>query len=102
MTATSAMDLGAKLEIQRKAFRAHPNRGLEDRNNDLKRLLAGVIASQEELIAAADEDFGGRSRQETLLTEICTTTNAIRHAQANLASWARPRRRAVSYTLQPG
>lgn len=92
----------AKLEAQRRAFRACPNRALADRKSDLKRLLAEVLAAQEEIVAAVNDDFGGRSRQETLLTEIYTTVSAIRHARANLAGWARPRRRAVPFTLQPG
>ncbi len=92
----------SEFEAQRKAFRARPNPTLAECKDHLARLLKAVLAAQEEIVQAVDEDFGGRSRQETLLTEIYTTVSAIRHARANLTSWARPRRRPVPYTLQPG
>jgi acyl-CoA reductase-like NAD-dependent aldehyde dehydrogenase len=92
----------SQFAAQRKAFRARPNPTLAERKSDLTRLLKAVLAAQEEFVAAVTEDFGGRSRQETLLTEIYTTVSAIRHARANLTNWARPRRRPVPHTLQPG
>ena len=102
MSATSATDLTPKLDAQRQAFRALPNPTSEKRKDDLKRLLTAVLNHQEQIVSAINDDFGGRSRQETVLTEIYTTVSAIRYARANLAGWMRPRRRKVPLTLQPG
>ena len=93
MSATSATDLTPKLDAQRQAFRALPNPTSEKRKDDLKRLLTAVLNHQEQIVSAINDDFGGRSRQETVLTEIYTTVSAIRYARANLAGWMRPRRR---------
>jgi coniferyl-aldehyde dehydrogenase len=90
------------LDLQRQAFRARPNPTVAERKIDLQRLLTAVLSHQEEIVAAVNDDFGGRSRQETVLTEIYTTVSAIRYARKNLADWVRPRRRHVPLTLQPG
>ena len=90
------------LDLPRRAFQARPHPTPAERKGDLKRLLSAVLDNQEELVAAVNQDFGGRSRQETLLTEIYTTVSAIRHARKNLTRWTQPRRREVPLTLQPG
>ena len=58
--------LGAMKAAQRLA--GTPN--LAVRNERLSRIAAMVRTYQEEIVAAVDEDFGGRAREETLLAEI--------------------------------
>ena len=41
----------------------------------------------EELAAAIDRDFDGRSRDETRILEIFPSLSAIRHARRHLKRW---------------
>ncbi|MDA1098894.1 MAG: coniferyl aldehyde dehydrogenase [Proteobacteria bacterium] len=67
----------------------------------LGRIAAMVKEKQNAIITAVDADFGGRSREETLLAEIFTTLSSIHHAKAQLAKWMRPRRRAMDLAFKP-
>jgi len=67
----------------------------------LDRIAAMVKENQAAIIAAIDADFGGRSREETLLAEIFTTLSGVRHAKGRLATWMRPRSRAMDLAFRP-
>ncbi len=67
----------------------------------LGRIGAMVKEHQGAIIRAVDADFGGRSREETLLAEIFTTLSSVRHAKGRLAKWMRPRRRAMDLAFMP-
>lgn len=87
---------------QKAAGRASRAPDAAERKARLRRLLAVLLEQQEEAVRVVDRDFGGRSRAETLLTEIYTTASAIRHAVRHVQAWMRPQARSVPYTLQPG
>jgi len=83
---------------------ANQRDGAPDRARRLEwlgRIGAMVKQHQAAIIAAVDADFGGRSRQETLLAEIFTTLSSVRHAKGQLAKWMRPRRRAMDLSFLP-
>lgn len=67
----------------------------------LARLEAGLIAAQDEIVAAIATDFGRRAAEETLLGEVLGTVRAIRHARRHLHGWARPRRVATGLPFWP-
>jgi coniferyl-aldehyde dehydrogenase len=78
--------------------------GIPDRARRLDwlgRIGAMVQEYQDAIIQAIDADFGGRSREETLLAEIFTTRSSVRHARGQLGKWMRSRRRAMDLTLKP-
>jgi coniferyl-aldehyde dehydrogenase len=91
------------LRRQQQAFRQdmNPSRGLRpDRRARLERLLdADAEREFADLIA---QDFGNRSRIETVLAESIFTRSAIRHARRHLKSWMKPRRAPTALTYQPG
>ncbi len=89
--------LGAMKAAQRLA--GTPN--LAVRNERLSRIAAMVRTYQEEIVAAVDEDFGGRAREETLLAEIFTTLSSVRHARKYLRRWMRPERRSLDLAFRP-
>ncbi|MCS6931453.1 MAG: aldehyde dehydrogenase family protein, partial [Acetobacteraceae bacterium] len=62
---------------------------------------AAHLARAEEVARAADADFGGRSRIETLLADVLCVAEAAAHAARNLARWMRPRRAAVPLAFWP-
>ncbi len=83
---------------------AHQRDGFADlalRRDRLGRIGAMVRENQDAIVAAIDADFGGRSREETLLAEIFTTLSSVRHARGGVAKWMRPRRRAMDLAFMP-
>lgn len=86
---------------QRTAFAKAPYPTAGERRANLKRLLSAILGRQEQLASAIDRDFGGRSRDEVLFSEIYVAVNAIRHARQRVNGWMTPRPRPVSWPLQP-
>jgi coniferyl-aldehyde dehydrogenase len=88
-------------EAQREAFRREPYPPLEVRRERLQKLLGALQERRHDLASAISEDFGHRSRHESLLVEVLLSANAIRYALKNLKSWMKPQARSTSITLQP-
>jgi coniferyl-aldehyde dehydrogenase len=72
-----------------------------ERQYALKRLLEAVQHHKEAVVEAISQDFGRRSRIETLAAEIMVTMEEIKHAQKHLRRWMRPERRPISLTFKP-
>jgi len=88
-------------ERQRAAYLAAPYPSLERRREKLAALHALIRARTGQIHEAINADFGHRSRDETLLTEIMGTLKAISYAKRNLHRWMKPRRRAVDISFKP-
>jgi coniferyl-aldehyde dehydrogenase len=67
----------------------------------LRGLLDVVLASQDDIAAAIDADFGGRGRTETLIAEVWVVAQALRHTLAHMNSWTRTKRVPMVLPLQP-
>jgi coniferyl-aldehyde dehydrogenase len=87
--------LRAALDLQRRAYFAHPVPGLEERRADLRTLQRFIRENKDALCAAINADYGHRSRHETLLTEIAPAVDGIDHVLGKLRSWMKPQRRHV-------
>lgn len=90
------------LRAQRQAFEAARYPSYVQRRQRLLRLKALLHAHREEIVAALNEDFGHRSRDETLIAEVAGTVAHIEYVSRHLAGWMRPRRRATSMWFLPG
>ncbi len=97
----SDTDLAFTFALQRTAFAGNPMPPAAQRQQWLKSLRAALLADQQALIAAIDQDFEGRSADETLLAELLPSVQGIRHAERHLQRWMRPARRAVGLAFQP-
>ena len=97
MTTPNAMQV--MLEYQRAAFGSVMPEPLAERKDRLSRAIALLVDHAEEFAAAASADFGHRSREQTLLTDIMPSISALRFARANLARWARGERRRTLFPL---
>jgi coniferyl-aldehyde dehydrogenase len=86
---------------QAESFAAAPYPSASERRAILTRLLEALLAHQDEFAAAIDHDFGGRSRDEVLFSEIYVAVNAIRHARRHLQRWMAERPRHVGWPMQP-
>jgi coniferyl-aldehyde dehydrogenase len=73
-----------------------------DRRREVLASLASVMLRRADDIAAAvDADYGGRSTEETLLAEVLLVANAARYARRRLRRWARPRRVPAPVAFRP-
>jgi coniferyl-aldehyde dehydrogenase len=83
---------------------AHAAKGglpIEARRAQLRALRALVKDNAERFAATISDDFGGRSRHETLVSEIGVLLGAIDHALPRLARWSRPERVWVGWRYFP-
>ncbi|SDS64543.1 coniferyl-aldehyde dehydrogenase [Halopseudomonas litoralis] len=90
------------LSCQRGAFQAEPMPSLDIRLTWLKRLRSVLVSEQESLVQAVNQDFGNRSRDETLFAEILPTLQSIDHTCKHLRRWMKPSRRPLGIAFQPG
>lgn len=90
------------LEIQRAAFAADMLPSAASRRERLDRLYALVAENEAAILDAISADFGGRARQEMVLTELFIVLSAIRQQRRKLARWMRPRRVATPLHMLPG
>ena len=87
--------LRAALELQRRAYFAHPVPTLEERRADLCTLKRFVQEHKNALCDAISADYGHRSRHETLLAEIVPVIGGIDHTISHLRGWMKAQRRGV-------
>jgi coniferyl-aldehyde dehydrogenase len=94
--------LASDLERQRAAYFADPTPGYRQRREDLLALKRMLSEHRDEIIAAISEDYGNRSRHETLFAEIITVADTINDALKRLKKWMKPQRRHIDVTMFPG
>lgn len=97
---TPTIDLAPTLARLRHAWQARkPND--HQRRDDLTRLRAALKAQLEPMARAISEDFGGRSRHESLIADGMTVLGEIDHLLKHLRGWMRPKRVGVGIKFWP-
>lgn len=94
--------LGSDFERQRAAYLAGPTPGYRQRREDLLALKRMLSEHREDIIAAISDDYGNRSRHETLFAEIITVADTINDALKHLKKWMKTQRRHIDVTMFPG
>ncbi len=94
--------LRGDFERQRAAYFADPTPDYRQRRADLLALKRMLSEHREDIIAAISEDYGNRSRHETLFAEIITVADTINDALKRLKKWMKPQRRHIDVTMFPG
>jgi coniferyl-aldehyde dehydrogenase len=87
---------------QRRAWLDGPAPGLEQRRQDLQTLKRLLLENLEIIVAAINQDYGNRSRHETLFAEVIAVADGINDAANRLKKWMKPQRRHVDTLLYPG
>jgi coniferyl-aldehyde dehydrogenase len=95
----SRMDMDETLAIQREAFMAALPEPLSARKDRLKRAAAMIRDNAASLCDAMSQDFGHRSREQSMTTDIEGSIGPLESALKNLDTWARPERRKVTFPL---
>ena len=94
-----ADDLSAALARMKAACSKDPAPDARQRIDRLNRLHNAILDYKERLIAAVNQDFGGRAKAETLITEILPVLEGIHYNKKRLKSWMKPSRRSVPLAL---
>ena len=87
------------LALQRGAFMAELPVSLAVRKDRLNRAAAMIADHAAAFCDALSEDFGHRSREQSMLTDVAASIAPIKHALKHLERWSRPEKRAVQFPL---
>ena len=93
------MELRATLEAQRMAFMRELPVGLPVRKDRLRRAIAMIADNADAFCDALSEDFGHRSREQSMVTDIAASVAPLRHALKNVDGWMRREKRPVMFPL---
>jgi coniferyl-aldehyde dehydrogenase len=98
---TAAMLLSS-FEKQRAAYLADPYPGYQQRKDDLTRLKQLLMENREEIMAAISQDYGNRSRHESLFAEVISVADGINDVVKHLKKWMKVQKRHVDKGMFPG
>ena len=87
------------LDAQRASFTAELPVTAATRRGRLARALDAVLDNKDRLAAAMSEDFGHRSAELSLITDIMSSVKPIKHALKHLDSWMKPEKRKLDFPL---
>src|SRR5574338_265611 len=87
---------------QREAWLASPYPSLEERRARLRAVERVLVENRDAIADAIQRDFGHRATEESLMLELFTSVDGIRHAHRKLPRWMRPQRRSVSVLFATG
>lgn len=87
------------LSAQRESFMAALPELISVRKDRLKRAAAMIRDHADRFCDALSEDFGHRSREQSMVTDIGGSISPINHALKHLDKWARPEKRPVQFPL---
>lgn len=87
------------LDKQKQSFTAALPEDLSIRRDRIDRAIALLIDHSEDFVKAVSEDFGHRSREQTLMTDIMPSVSALKHAKKHMAAWAKGEKRKPTFPL---
>jgi coniferyl-aldehyde dehydrogenase len=92
-------DLEALLKAQRAAFTAARPEPLSVRRNRIERAMALLKENGDALCRAMSADFGNRSPQQSMITDIAGTVGFGKYCLKHLDEWSRTQKRKVQFPL---
>ncbi len=92
-------DLQSILQKQKAAFTAAMPEAMSVRRDRIDRAIALLIDNKDEFARAVSADFGHRSTEQTLMTDIMPSVSAMKHAKKHFESWARGEKRKPTFPL---
>jgi coniferyl-aldehyde dehydrogenase len=87
------------LQKQKAAFTAAMPEPMSVRRDRLSRAIAMLVDHAEEFASAMSADFGHRSREQSLMTDINPSISALKGARKHFESWARGEKRKPLFPL---
>lgn len=101
-TPSEGETLGETLARLRAAHRRQGAPTYEQRIARLDKLASVLAARKDDIARVIDEDFGGRSRHESIVAEVFVSISHIRYVREHLQEWMEPEAREVSWLFAPG
>lgn len=89
----------AMLERQKAAFTAARPEPLSTRHDRLERCAQILLEHGDDLAKAMSADFGHRSHDQSMLTDVMPALSLVRYSQKRLKGWAKPEKRHVNFPL---
>ncbi len=99
MSATEIDRMSSVLGKQRAAFTAAMPEPLSVRRDRIDRAVAMLIDHKDAFAKAVSADFGHRSTEQTLMTDIMPSVGALKHAKKHLEAWSRDEKRKAMFPL---
>lgn len=93
------MDMVDVLAAQRGAFAAELPVGEAARRDRLKRCIAMMAENGDAFAKAMSDDFGHRSHDQSMLTDIAASVAPAKHALKHLSRWMKAEKRPVRFPL---
>ena len=89
-------------EKQRQSYLADPVPDYQQRKEDLLSLKRMLSENREDIIEAICQDYGNRSRHESLFAEVIAVTDGINDTMKHLKKWMKVQRRHTDISLYFG
>ena len=89
----------AVLERQRAAFMAELPVPIPARKDRLRRALTMLVEHADTFASALSDDFGQRSREQSLIADVVASVRTLKHAIKHVDAWARPEKRKLDFPL---
>ena len=99
MSAAELSRMADVLKRQRTAFTAALPEPMSVRRDRIDRAIALLIDYKDEFAKAVSADFGHRSTEQTLMTDIMPSVGALKHAKKHFEAWGRNERRKAMFPL---
>lgn len=97
----TTLSLTQMLIKQRSSYRAHPVPAYKIRAEHLKSLKAAILIYQAELVQALNRDYGNRSVDDSMISDILPCINNINYTLKHLKKWMKPSSRHAGLLLAP-
>jgi len=88
--------MGALLSLQKRALAAKGAPSAAMRRDRLTRCITLLLTHKDDIVSAIQSDFGARSRDMTLLTDVAAAIGPLKQARAELERWMAPQKRKVT------
>ncbi|MEZ9367635.1 coniferyl aldehyde dehydrogenase [Shewanella sp. 10N.286.51.B2] len=89
------------LQQQRQAYQSMPAPSYQSRVDKLNKLKAGLLSYSEQFVSALATDYGHRSANDTMISDIMPCVNNINYSLKHLKSWMKPNKRHAGLLLSP-
>ncbi|MGI2168790.1 coniferyl aldehyde dehydrogenase [Shewanella sp. MF05960] len=93
--------LAQLLDTQRSRYLSQPAPSYQSRVNKLTQLKLALLDNQQKIIDALNQDYGHRSANDTVISDILPCINNINYTIKHLKSWMKPSRRHAGMLLSP-
>ena len=99
MSTTETARMADVLKRQRAAFTTALPESMAVRRDRIDRAIALLIDHQDAFAKAVSADFGHRSTEQTLMTDIMPSVGALKHAKKHFEAWGRAEKRKAMFPL---